>query len=51
MTTFLQFILATATFTSILLALLLASTGDITGACMTLLLTACAGVSFAFLDL
>ena len=51
MTTFLQFILATATFTSIILSLLLASTGDITGACMTLLLTACAGVSLAFLDL
>ena len=51
MTMFLQFILATCTFTSIILALLLASTGDITGACLTLLLTACAGVSFAFLDL
>jgi len=51
MTMFLQFLLATCTFTSIILALLLASTGDITGACMMLILTACTGVSFAFLDL
>ena len=51
MNMFLQFLLATCAFTSIILALLLASTGDITGACMMLILTSCTGVSFAFLDL
>jgi len=51
MTTFLQFILSTCAFFSIILSLLLASTGDITGAALTMILTAIAGVSLAFLDL